>query len=449
MGKQRLHTMKRERVSQLTPQTPYRILAIAASLSFALAGLPQSSDIETVVDEHTTIENMIITGEPEAAIARLDKNIVDLTRQFGRDNAQLLRPLVLKGDAFRKLGLWGAALESYDDARAVRRRHYGLHDLEQVDILYREAELLYEQEEYNLANDRHEYAFSIYTRNYGTNSQEILPGLFRLADWYMDTNNIFTARGLFEKALDIDSDVDATNTVGRIRALTGLAKSYRLERFRPSKFTLKSKKFTPRPYGTINHSEHYYAELNNFVKGEEALLQLVRLQTTQQKPTSIDLAKAKLELADWYLLFEKYRKAEVVYKDIWHTLEGTPQFSFVEDRMSIPQVLYKPLPSDPKPPERESKNPVIALEGRIEFHLTVTDRGKTREIKEVSAHPGSLLVRDTRQSATKSIYRPAFENGIATTTDDVHFVHTFPYYIGGKASRTPSPRKDASFRTAK
>ena len=433
----------------MTPSSLHRILATGASLLVGLTGLVFAAESSVSIDESESIESMISTGEAENALELIEEQISDVIAADGRNSELLVKPLVLKGDALRTLGFYGAALETYDDARAIQRRHFGLHDLDQVDILYKEAETHYEQEQYATANDRHEYAFSIYVRKYGTDSPEILPGLLRLADWYMNTDNIFTARGLYEKALNDFSLAETSESDNRIRALNGLAQTYQQERFRPPEYTPKSDKFTPRPYGSINHPEHYYPELNDFAKGEEALLELVRINMASEDSTSPVLADAKLKLADWYLLFEKYEKAAVVYKDIWDTLEGTTDFAFVEEHMTSPKILYKPLPDDPAPPKRESTIPTIELEGRIEIALTVTERGKTKKIKQISSHPGQMLARATRNTASNSIYRPAFVDGVATTTENVQFLHTFPYYTSAGNSPASSTRNNSSYRSSK
>ena len=433
----------------MNPSSLNWILAIGISLAVGLSGTVLADETPAATDASESIESMIATGEAENALGLIEVQISEIIDVDGRNSELLVKPLVLKGDALRVLGYYSAALETYDDARAVQRRHFGLHDLDQIDILYKEAQTYYEQEEYTTANDRHEYAFSIYVRKYGTDSPEILPGLFTLADWYMDTDNIFTARGLYEKALS-DFSLDQTDeTENRKRALSGLAQTYQQERFRPPEYTPKADKFTPRPYGSINHPEHYYPELNDFSKGEEALLELVRINIANEDQLSPVLADAKLKLADWYLLFEKYEKAEVVYKDIWNTLEGTAQFAFVEEHMTSPKILYKPLPDDPEKPKRETSMPVIELEGRIEIALTVTERGKTKKIKQISSHPGQMLARATRHTASNSIYRPAFVDGVATTTENVRFLHTFPYFTSAVNSTSSSTRNNASYRSSK
>ena len=378
--------------------------------------------------ELTRIEEMIATGEASLALQQIDEVIESLHGQQGRFSAQLITPLTLRGDALVRLGEVADAIDSYGDARLISRQHYGLYDISQVDILYREAEAYYVANDILTANDRHEYAFSIYRQQFGTDSTKILPGLFRLADWYMSAQNVLTARGLYEKALNVSDQVlnDSSLIEARMDALEGLARTYRLEKFRPSVVKPKAYEFQPRPYGSITNPEHFYPTLNDFVEGEKALLELVRMKLQHSEATSPALAKAKLELADWYLLFEKHEKAAVVYEDIWRTLEDTDDFAFVIDNLMRPHVLYKPSPPNPEPPSgRTVEKP---LEGRIEYSLTVTPEGKTKSIVQVTSEPGRVLEGPTKRSASESIFRPSFIDGVAVETENVPFIHTFHYF---------------------
>ncbi|MYD42955.1 MAG: hypothetical protein F4W90_03575 [Gammaproteobacteria bacterium] len=391
--------------------------------------------------EQRTFEEMIAVGEAASALAQLDSRIAQITEARGRDTDEIVGPLILKGNALHELGYYDAALNTYDDARAIRRRHHGLHDLQQVGILYSEAETYYAQKQYHAANDRYEYAFSLYRRNYGSESPAILPGLYRLADWYMDTHNFFTARGLYELALDKWADDDSIDPQSRAKALSSLADTYRYEAFPPTGFTWKTEKFTPRPYGSINHPEQYYAELNDYVKGEEALLELVKMYMAREPQTSLTLADAKLQLGDWYLLFEQYKKANIVYGDIWHTLSGTDQFSFVEENMMSPHAIHAPLPNGPDQPDEDSTRIYTEQEGKIEFELTVTEKGLTKNIRKISSFPGNMLTRETKQAIEDSLYRPKFVDGVAVATEQVPFSHTFSYYRSERrpaAKRTPN-----------
>lgn len=443
-----LQATAQQRATNVKSKPLHQILLTTAIFSVLAAVHAQTGQSQLSGDEQRSFEQMIEVGEAENALQQIETRIDEIALAAGRDADELVIPLLLKGKALHRLDFYDAALQTYDVARSIRRRHHGLHDLQQAEILYAEAETYYEQENYTAANDRHEYAFSLYRQNYGKDSPAILPALFRLADWYTDTHNFFTARGLYERALidwDDESDIDPQE---RARALSSLANTYRFEAFPPSAFTSKSEKFTPRPYGSINHPEHYYAELNDFAKGEEALLELVKLQMDLADDASEPLAAAKLQLADWYLLFEQYEKANVVYKDIWDSLEGTPQFSFVHEHMTTPHTIHLPLPSDPKPPEETTKV-VIELSGRLEFELTVTERGATKNIERISSHPGQMLAKETQKSIRESIYRPAFADGVAIVTDKVRFVHNFPYYRVDRSSRSLPTPSNTSYRSSK
>ena len=381
---------------------------------------------QLTLHELQTIESLIETGEVNEALDQLDQEIRSISRERGRNSTELIAPMILRGDAYMRGGDVQSAIESYDDARYISRQHYGLHDLSQVEILYREADAYYAANEILEANDRHEYAFSVFTRRYGTKSEQILPGLFRLASWYMDTQNIITARGLYESALTLSQDYSNPELVDyRMEALKNLAATYRQEKFRPTIQTKKIVDFKPRPYGSLNHPDQYYAILNDYVKGEQALLELVRLKVAVEEAKSEELAEAKLELGDWYLLFGKKDKASIVYRDIWDSLKNTPEFVFVEDHLMKPQPLYQPLPPDPVDYDEDDLTSIS--EGRVEFTLNVSEDGRTSEVTEILVRPSFMSTKIVQRALEDSIYRPAFADGEAINTDNVAFIHTFRY----------------------
>ena len=98
---------------------------------------------------------------------------------------------------------------------------------------YRQAKLQAQGGEYGQANRRHEYAYGVLLRSYGSDNPKLLPGLFVLADWYMTRYNIFSARALYEHAANVADGVLADYHPAHIRALRSLAATYRNERFPP------------------------------------------------------------------------------------------------------------------------------------------------------------------------------------------------------------------------
>ena len=229
-------------------------------------------------DPISRLESLLGIDEVERVIDETNTLIETIEETEGYYTEALFQPLVLLGDAEFKRGNYLGALDSWYRAREVSRQIHGLHNLDQTDVLYKEADALYAQEKYSEANDKHEQAFAMYLRVHGEESVETLPGLDRLASWYLETYNVYAARGLYKDMLKIArsnlSEFDRRN----IQALKNLAKTYRMERFRPEFLPPVSAAFKALPYGASISTAKYYPDVNNYAPGERALIDVIKLQ---------------------------------------------------------------------------------------------------------------------------------------------------------------------------
>ena len=192
-------------------QRPFSlILALPITLAIvtpALANEPISLEISVENEESInftdTIRKQIEAKEFEVAINAAENQIRNVERRESRYDLDLTVPLVLLGDALTEFGDYDGSLKAYDRAIHVTRVNLGLHDPKQVDIVYREAATMFARGELNRANDRQEYAYNVLLRNFNVLDPLMLPGIFRLAEWYTQTYNIFSARSLYELAGDL------------------------------------------------------------------------------------------------------------------------------------------------------------------------------------------------------------------------------------------------------
>lgn len=411
------------------------IVSFLLALGYSVCGQQESSraensnlfDSDSGIDQIEAIRSQLASSEAGDAVRLASQLIEEIEESSSRYDESLVVPLTLLGDGQRQLGQYVDALESYDRARNVSRLINGLHSISQVDVLYREADTYHELGQIGRAGQRHEYAFSIFLRSFEEDSVELLPGLFALADWYIETRNIFAARGLFHSAVEISkTHLDSTDP-SNIRALKGLAKSYRLERFRPpAEFDV------PRAEGLLagnlpeESSLRYEVKVNDFAKGEEALKELVKIEQEREGSTRESLAYAKLDLADWFLLFRKYQPASVVYQDIWTMFADDPSALFVQEEFANPTALYHPLGKNPgSHPSAVLQEPV---EGRIEFSFNVSVTGEVTDVEVVSIEPNGRYQDEFMDSMKRARYRPAMLEGVPEPTEGVTLTHTFFFF---------------------
>ncbi len=383
--------------------------------------LPMDAD-----DPLTQIQSRIDSNEFDEAVDLAEELIQRIENEKSQYDLDLVQPLVLLGEGSRKNKDYVGALNAFDRARQVSRLANGLHSLEQVDIVYREADTYYELGQVSRANDRQEYAFSIYARSYESESVDLLPGLFSLADWYVEMRNIFAARGLYYAAMKIsESNLEQTDP-RNIRALKGLASTYRLERWSPpggenaTRNTVTVSSY-PEDYELI-----YKAVVNDFAPGEEALKDLVKIEMEREGSTQESIANAKLELADWFLLFYKFNQAEVVYKNIWEMFENDSNSEYLSKEFSEPVPLFYPLARSPGAQPAEALS--TPIEGILELSFSVSEEGDVEDIEVLSVEPNDKFLDDFVDSMELARYRPAMIDGVAERREGVIFTHSYIYF---------------------
>ena len=377
--------------------------------------LEQLDQPETPVDN---AEGLVAIGEYPEAINIVELEIEKIERRSSRYNIELARPLAILGDALAGVGDREGALGAYNRAVHITRVNRGLHHPSQVDIVYREAQVLAANGNVTRANRRHEYAYDILLRSYGGGSPMLLPGIFSLADWYLVNYNIFSARGLYEHALSVADETLAESDPDRLRALRGVAATYRSERFPPYQDEKKS---------NSSHQVGYrygaMPAINNFAKGERALIEVVNVLMASEGATEEAVARAVLELGDWYLIFGKQGRATTLYRHVWELLHSKPdQLAEIFDS---PTPLYLPLPGDPDTQGAAVGRP---QSGVVELSFRVDESGGVSSIATLHSDPQDLMDVKVRRAVRRARYRPAFDGQTTLATEDVRVSHEFFYY---------------------
>ena len=372
-------------------------------------------------------KDQIETGEYEEAIRVAESEIGRTEAIWGRYDIALVEPLLVLGDGLTGYGDYESALKAYDRALHVTRVNTGLHDPNQVAVVYREANAYYAKGDIAAANDRHEYAYHVLERNFDQQEDEsaLIPGTFALANWYTKTYNIFMARTFFEKARVLaEAHYDKSHPI-LIEALRGIANTYRLEKFAPAEIPNIEEMVASRRRGATNISRLPPTRINNFREGEAALIEIVKIMLAQGNAEIEEVSQAKLDLADWYLLFQQNKRAQVLYEDVWLSFEDRSSSNFLARELRSPKPIYLSLPQDRKASATATRT--RATKGIVELSFTVTERGSVTNLVTERAEPsGSDFL--VRKQARKARYRPAFVDGKPVATPDIRLSHTFTYY---------------------
>ena len=360
-------------------------------------------------------------GNAEALLQNGIQQLEDGHHRYHRD---LVAPLTLLGDTQYQQGAYGDAAESYQRATHISRVNDGLHSPSQIDAVYREARTFTAMGDLAKANEREEYAYNVMLRSYGAYDKRLLAGLFHLAQWYEQTNNIFSARGLYGHAVElIDATMDE-QAPELVQALEGLSRSYRLERFPP--IYLGDATEVDGDFRASNASIHSgVVVVNNFSAGEQTLQRLVKLHRDAPAADQGAIINAILDLADWYLLFKKNSRANDLYGHVYNVLTQAPAVDAAA-YFGTPKLLHYPKPRNPDlDPARVGEEP---LTGHVHVAFDVTSQGFVSNLKTVSSQPADVMDFRVRRSMRYARYRPALTDGKPVSYSGHEYVWEFPYY---------------------
>ena len=163
--------------------------------------------------------------------------------------------------------------------------------------------------------------------------------------------------------------------------------------------------------------------INNFGKGERALIEVVNVTMASEEATDEAVARAVLELGDWYLIFGKQDRATTLYRHVWELLQ--PDSEQLAEIFDSPTPLYLPLPGDPETDGVAAGRP---RSGVVELSFRVDESGGVSSIATLHSEPQDLMDVKVRRAVRRARYRPAFDGQTTLATEDVRVSHEFMYY---------------------
>ncbi|MCB1691952.1 MAG: hypothetical protein KDI19_04255 [Pseudomonadales bacterium] len=136
------------------------------------------------------------TSEPVTA-----QEIERTANSFGAFSPELETELVARGRQLLESGDLAAAEDSLRRAQSIIHHADGVHSLKQVDILDLMTELYLARDEPFEADREQQMALFVAEHNFDADDPQVLPALYKLADWYESTGQYNHARDLLERAI--------------------------------------------------------------------------------------------------------------------------------------------------------------------------------------------------------------------------------------------------------
>ena len=205
---------------------------------------------------------------------------------------ELIDPMTGLGRVNLEQGRYEEAESLFRRAQHLSHRAEGVLTPRQKEIIDLLTRIHMELDKPLAADQQQRFALYISERLMGENSPELLPALYEMAQWNLETGQFSRSRKIYERAAAIVEENYGDQDIRMVEALKGIARSRQLQGVCCS------------------------------YKSLQQILTILQADETTQ-PAEIALAMA--ELADGYSIDKKKEQAKKLYRQSWLTLQKEPE----------------------------------------------------------------------------------------------------------------------------
>lgn len=343
----------------------------------------------------------------EAATQNFMSSIEIIETLEDRLNSELVNPLKGLGAAQLGNGRPDLATRTFNRATHITHVNEGPHNVEQVEILESLAEANVRLGDVERAREILERIHILNVRHFKDDVLGLLPSLMRRASWQHRAGYFNDERATYRRAIRIIETSAGKEDPRLVDPLLKLGESFYY--FAPTYETGSTQ--------TGNSGETYFKRA-------------VRIAENAEDFPWLELATAKLQLADFYTYRESHNRARRVYQEVWD------QLSTDEERMELRmELLEQPVPVRAESPPRyaggsadDSDSSEAFQTGTIRVDYSVSTRGRVRNIR-TEAIPAEftdmqhMVHREIRQR----VFRPQLVDGVPVDSGNQIFEHEFQY----------------------
>ncbi|GMG87180.1 hypothetical protein [Biformimicrobium ophioploci] len=401
------------------------LLAASQLGTFAYADNPPKSYIDAVEAPSVTTKRQL---RPSEAVERYRQMVEEVEAVEGAYGNGLDEHLIGLGSALQEMGAHEEAIDHFKRAMLVNRVNEGLYSLNQAPIIERMIESNIAMGNWEGATDTYSYLFWLNKKNFGENDPRMLPVINKLSAWHLQSymeekggtmfEHLVNATNLYKLAVDIITNNFGEDDLRLVEALRGLkASNYYLATYRgePAQTVTVNSNFGPGgdvPTAEQARFDHY--KLNSFRNGRNAITRIVDVYQRNPDAPPAASARAQVELADWYMMFNKWSTARRTYE---HAYQALWDNGATNDEMT--EIFGQPtaLPDLPMiDPDEET-----GAEQYVLVSFDVTEFGKARNVQILDSGPADSV--STRSKVRKLLrnakFRPRFAGGEPVLTRGV------------------------------
>jgi hypothetical protein len=309
----------------------------------------------------------------------------------------------------------------------VNRINEGLHTLNQVPVVEQLIDSYKAMGDWANVDLYQNYLYFVQHKAYGRNDPRLIPVLHDLGQWNIEAFTIgfgeplgirlSQAQLLFNTAARMVGIHFGRNDERYVSYLRNLANSAYLVALHPDHM-----REVGRPEYR-SQQEILWQQLNapgrnepqGFQVGLNALEEIVNYYR-DAGDSRYALAEALANLADWHLMFNRYRSAESLYAEAWALLEESENSAELLDQLFgqvVPIPTFASLPSNLLINTSSSHDRLASNFDYADVRLDLTRDGSPRNVEVVSpeTEANSRQLSRLRREVRLSIFRPRIEDG--------------------------------------
>ncbi len=347
----------------------------------------------------------------ETAQQNYEAAIGIIERVEDRLNSALINPLRGLGAAQLASGRPDLALDTFGRAQHVSHVNEGPHNINQIAIIESLAEIYIHIGEFDEADELQDRIYELYARKYTTDSEEIIPALFKRAAWQHRLRLYGRERDTYRRIIKIIERHHGKKELALIRPLTGLANAFLY----------------------VSELDREYHRDSTLTTGEIYAKRAKRIAEEHPDATWTIKEDTFLSLADFYIFSDKAAKAKRAYQDTWDLLSEDEsrlvnRYDHLESTVLL-QDIYPPKYYDIDEDSERIDQDEEFQRGKIVTKFMISIRGRARNFEIIESHPPGLvdMEKDVLREMRRLLYRPRLEDREVVETQNVIYTHEFFY----------------------
>ena len=404
-----------------------------------------------------------------------EERIKDLELDGGAYEPALTQEMLSVGSLYQQQGDHLAALEFLDQALHINRVNLGLFNLEQEEIIDQKIASHVALGDLRAADLQQEYLMYIKRKAYGSTSVELLPALSEYADWNIfafDSRLALDPTQSYAADSNIYQEDTVNNSIGEddlrsVRLLNAqniyrtilniILSNYGLQDprlldiekklaltnyFFATNLDVKSDVYSGKTSSlALNSSQGFYemsrvsSNSMGYRHGREALERRLEYMLKMEGVSDMDIARARIDLADWLLLFKKRTAALTLYQEAYDALSAAEDIYRDEiDALFSPDLpVTIPTFIDCRYTRESLGIPghiPLEYQGWIDLGYRINRYGKPQDVEILGQSENTtepISSRLLRQIKSSTSYRPRITEGTLVEMDNIEARYYYSY----------------------